>query len=145
MMAKSERESSLLGEMASVSLYKRNQGRLTRQLSGVGFGLILFYGCWVLSQNLEGEPAIRIGIPVLIAAIGVWFIFRLLNYSRFADFLISVEAEMDKVTWSSKEELYRATVVVIVNMLLLAVFLLLCDIFWQWFFRLIGFLQIDTP
>jgi len=63
------------------------------------------------------------------------------NYPKFADFLVSVEAEMAKVSWPSKGELYRATVVVIVTMFLLAAMLFAFDTIWQWFFRLIGIIR----
>jgi preprotein translocase subunit SecE len=78
---------------------------------------------------------------LLVAALGAWGAFRAVNYPRFADFLISVQAEVDKVSWASKEELYRATVVVVVTMFLLGFTLLAFDVIWQWFFRLIGVLQ----
>ncbi len=158
-MAKSKSESGFLRELLAIGLYKRNQGRLTRQLTAVAFGLIVFLGTWTMSQgplNVTGPQSvnlwlvkftldgvwIRVGIPFLIAAVGGWIVYRAVNYSRFADFLISVEAEMDKVTWSSRAELYRATVVVIVTMIFLGVILFLYDVFWQNFFEWIGFLQI---
>ena len=144
--------------MFAVGLYKRNQGHLTRQLSAVALGLIVALGAWTLSQSsflsslddsvtffwvlvIPGD-VIRLGTPFGIVVAGGWIIYRLVNYPRFADFLISVEAEMDKVVWSSKAELYRATVVVLVTMGLLAAFLLVFDVFWQSFFSMIGFLEV---
>ena len=158
-MAKSKSESTFFSEMLTVGLYKRNQGRLARQLTAVGLGLIVFLGAWTLSQGplnvnepqeisllvttvTVGDIWIRVGIPAVLAAIGGWIVYRAVNYPRFADFLISVEAEMDKVTWSSRSELYRSTVVVIVSMIFLGVVLFLYDVFWQNFFEWIGFLQI---
>ena len=64
---------------------------------------------------------------ILCTFSGIWLAFRAVNLPQFADFLISVEAEMDKVTWSSRQELYRATVVVITTMVLLGAILLLYD------------------
>jgi len=55
--------------------------------------------------------------------------------------LIAVEAEMDKVTWPSREQLFRATWVVIFIMLFLGACLFVYDVFWQWFFKMIGFLE----
>ena len=137
-MAKSNNTSSLLGELFAVNLYKRNQGRLTRQVSAVTFASIVFFGAWTLSQ---GPFAGQVGWPLAVAVIGAWASFRAVNYPRFADFLISVQAEVDKVSWASKEELYRATVVVVVTMFFLGFSLLAFDVIWQWFFRLIGVLQ----
>jgi preprotein translocase subunit SecE len=143
-MAKSNNPSSLWSEMFAVNLYKRNQGRLTRQISAVTFATIVFFGAWTLSQGpLAGfdQAIVHTGIPLLVAALGAWGAFRAVNYPRFADFLISVQAEVDKVSWASKEELYRATVVVVVTMFFLGFTLLAFDVIWQWFFRLIGVLQ----
>ena len=53
---------------------------------------------------------------------------------------------MDKVSWPSKPELYRATVVVITTMVFIGIVLFFYDMFWQWFFTLkyIKFLEITT-
>jgi len=137
-------------EMANVGLYKRTQGKLVRQLTALALGLIFVTGCYTLSQTLlasVNNTWIKIGLPVLLGALGCWFAFRVVNYPRFADFLISVEAEMDKVSWARKQELITATAVVIVMMVLMAAMLLMFDLFWRWFFELIGFLQTfqDVP
>ncbi|GAB4152639.1 MAG: preprotein translocase subunit SecE [Planctomycetaceae bacterium] len=130
------------------AIYKRNQGRLTRQLTAVSLALIVFLGAWTLSKGplsvYDKTPWIHVGIPVVLAVVGLWLIYRLVNYPRFADFLISVEAEMDKVTWASRQELFRSTVVVVSVMFFLGFTLFLYDLFWQWFFQLIGFLQIGS-
>ncbi len=81
---------------------------------------------------------------VALGGLGAWMVFRVVNYPRFADFLISVEAEMDKVSWAGRKELMRATVVVIAMMFLLGLTLFVFDLFWQWFFQLIGFLEIPA-
>ncbi|NOX53467.1 MAG: preprotein translocase subunit SecE [Planctomycetes bacterium] len=142
-MAKSNSAGSIWSELFAIGLYKKNQGRVARQLTAVGIGLLVVLGAYTLSQTFSSDtPAlIRVGIPTLLAAIGLWVTYRLVNYPRFADFLISVEAEMDKVTWSSREQLFRATWVVIFTMLFFGAILLIYDIFWQWFFKLIGFLE----
>lgn len=157
-MAKKIESVKFLANLLDPSLYKRNQGRLTRQLTAATFGLIIFLGAWTLSSGplaswdsswaaeveVDGwvASAIRVGIPVLLAALGAWVVYRAVNFPTFADFLISVEAEMDKVTWASKQDLYRSTMVVIGVMLFLGFALFVFDLFWQWFFKLIGFLQI---
>lgn len=162
-MAKKQDETSFWAALLSANLYKRNQGRLTRQLSAVALLLVLFFGAWTLSQGLladfkwnrtvkvtedDGTVAenridvpqltnlVRIGFPLAMCAIGTWVIFRLVSFPRFADFLISVEAEMDKVSWPSWPELWVSTVVVIVTMFLLGILLLGFDTFWYWFFSL---------
>ena len=59
------------------------------------------------------------------------FAYRLVNVPAVADFLIAVEAEMNKVSWPTRSELIRASTVVLVMMLALAVILAGYDIFWK--------------
>ena len=54
-----------------------------------------------------------------------------MNYPPFADFLIAVEAEMAKVSWPSRRELVRATIVVLVTMLVLTIMLSVYDTVWS--------------
>ena len=143
-MAKKE-QATFWANMSESALYKRNQGRMTRQLTAVGVALIVFLGVWTLSNGPLGGNEnvwIRVGIPTALGALGAWAIYRIVNYPRFADFLISVEAEMDKVTWATRQDLSRSTIVVIVTMFLLGAILFTYDLIWGWFFQLIGFLQI---
>jgi preprotein translocase subunit SecE len=59
---------------------------------------------------------------------------------RFADFLIAVEAEMNKVSWPSRAELFRSVVVVLVSIIGLAIVLYLYDVLWQLLLRMLGVL-----
>ncbi|WP_197440252.1 preprotein translocase subunit SecE [Polystyrenella longa] len=130
-----------MSSLVGFGQYKRNQGRWTRLITSWSVVLILFAGAWVASKQLTPndwtesmQAALAFGLLVPIA----WFGFRLTQYPRFADFLIAVEAEMAKVSWPGREELKRSTVVVIVTMVLLAAFLLVCDLFWQWVLTALG-------
>lgn len=147
-MAKTKESVGFLANLVEPALYKRSQGRLTRQLTGAVIGLVFFLGAWTLSKgplsaSYGDRPWISIGIPVALAAIGAWCVYRIVNYPVFADFLISVEAEMDKVTWASKQTLYRSTLVVVGFMFFLGFTLFIYDMFWQWFFQLIHFIDLD--
>jgi preprotein translocase subunit SecE len=151
-MARVKDQQSFVGALGSVGVYKRNQGRLTRQLTSIGLGVIAILGCWTMTQTVlstspdgweQNWAYIRYGVPAVIGGVALWAIFRLANYPKFADFLISVEAEMDKVSWADQPYLVRATGVVLSTMLVLGMYLLLCDAIWSWFFRLIGFLRLD--
>ena len=145
-MARASDDAGFFGELASPQLYKRNQGRLTRQLTALAIALVFILGAWTLSNTLlsDFERPIRIGIPCAIGALGIWLGFRVVNYPRFADFLISVEAEMDKVSWPDWPYLIRATGVVLAVMFIVAAYLALWDWFWFWFFNKIHFLDIDA-
>lgn len=91
-----------------------------------------------LVGTFESAPYLVPGIPGAVLIAGLWFGYRVVNWPRFADFLIAVEAEMNKVTWPSKDELIRASIVVIFTIFFLAVALFLFDIVWQQVFTFIG-------
>ena len=69
---------------------------------------------------------------------GLWFGYRLVHWTTFADFLISVEGEMAKVSWPSKGELRSATFVVLTLFFLLAGVLYAYDLVFVLLFRIIG-------
>ena len=75
---------------------------------------------------------LRFLVPGLLLAAGLWFVFRLVNYPPFADFLIAVETEMTKVSWPSVDEVIRSSAVVIFLIFALAAILAAYDLFW-WF------------
>jgi preprotein translocase subunit SecE len=49
-------------------------------------------------------------------------------FSRFAQFISEVKVEMQKVSWSTREELIGSTIIVIVSTLLLGIFIGIVDI-----------------
>jgi len=91
--------------------------------------------------SASASSGIAYGVPGLLAVVSLWGMFRIYNWPRFADFLIATEAEMSKVSWSSKSELKRATAVVLLTLFLLTAFLLSVDIVWSWFLEKIGVLR----
>jgi preprotein translocase subunit SecE len=145
-MAKNNGESTFWNELLSVGFYKRNQGRLARQLTAAFLLLFVFFGLWRLSQGpltTHGYGVgIRVGIPTLLFALAAWVVFRAVNYPRFADFLISVQAEMDKVSWSTWPELWRATVVVVGTMFLLGAVLFVYDQLLLFILKYLGILRV---
>ena len=48
-----------------------------------------------------------------------------------ADFLIAVEAEMNKVSWPTRNELFRASMVVLIVIFSLGFMLAVYDIVWK--------------
>jgi preprotein translocase subunit SecE len=144
-MGKSKAATHFWQGMWTLGIYKRNQGRLVRQGTAIALGLMVFLGAYTLYQSQLADLSqtwLKLGIPVTICTLGAWVVFRLVNYPPFADFLISVEAELDKVNWPTKQELYRSTLVVIATMFVLGMILFLYDVFWQWIFRAIGYLKM---
>jgi preprotein translocase subunit SecE len=61
--------------------------------------------------------------------------YRVVNVPGCADFLIAVEAEMNKVSWPTRSELFRASMVVLIVIFSLAIVLSLYDFAWGVLFR----------
>jgi preprotein translocase subunit SecE len=130
------------------SRYKRNQGRIARQATFFAMAAVVIIGAWQLSgvagnmmgrafgERIDGqvmssaraEAVGRYVIPTALGVLGAWAAFRIVNIPRFAEFLISVENEMNKVSWPSRAELYRASLVVIVVIFVLTAILLAYDL-----------------
>jgi preprotein translocase SecE subunit len=91
--------------------------------------------------NLTILPAVRFTLPLLLAGLALWFAWRVVNVPTFADFLIATEAEMNKVSWTSRKRLYQDTIVVLVTVILMTFFLLFADVVWSQLLRAIKVLQ----
>lgn len=112
--------------MFNASRYKRSQGRIARQVTFAAIALAFAAGAWKLNSVSVTDMG-RYVFPMIILAVGCWIGFRIVNLPRFADFLISVEAEMNKVSWPSRSELWRASMVVIAVIFFLAGLLYVYD------------------
>jgi preprotein translocase SecE subunit len=75
---------------------------------------------------------VRFTVPLLLAIGGLWLAFRVVNFPAFADFLIATEAEMNKVSWTTRKRLWQDTVVVLTTLVLFTFFLMVVDLFWGW-------------
>jgi len=121
---------AMVQEFFRFGFYKRNQGRIARQVTFGALVVIVTLGCWRLNQYYsEQDPALRVWTPLVLLAIGLWASFRVVQMPAFADFLISVEGEMNKVSWPDRGELFRASLVVILVIFFLAALLYLYDVF----------------
>lgn len=120
-------------------LYKRSQGRVTRQTTFAVLAVTCALGVWRLSVLLEPRGrAVQFLVPGALLAIGLWVSFRVVNVPRFADFLIAVEAEMNKVSWPSRDVLFRSSFVVMFTIFFLATLLFLYDLLWSQLLVLLG-------
>jgi preprotein translocase SecE subunit len=132
--------------------YKRSQGQRVRR--GTILGVLVLAACGVftlLSQRslevagvrhweivipfaggktLTLLPDVQFTVPILIGGVALWFAYRLVNFPAFADFLIATEAELNKVSWTTRKRLIQDTIVVLTTMLLLTFFLLFVDLIW---------------
>lgn len=139
-------------EMFQSGLYKRSQGRITRQVTFAALAVTFVVGWWRLAvtmtswvwfrglvpQDLNLDLAGTLAAGLVFLLPGIWFSYRIVNYSRFADFLIAVEAEMNKVSWPSRPELMRAVAVVLFTVVFLSVVLFGYDLVWNFIFQKLG-------
>jgi preprotein translocase SecE subunit len=144
--------------------FKPNQGLRVRRgtvfalLAMTLWGILIMWvreplgrGDW--SYDLPGVPGlyvpillrIQVTVPLILMGICAWISWRIVNWPVFADFLIATEAEMNKVSWTTRRRLVQDTIVVLVTVLLLTLYLFLVDVLWIDILssRFIRVLQID--
>ena len=86
-------------------------------------------GCYVLWRkltvldNLWVETLVPVGLCTVIGLVFFW----LLNRPGVADFMISAEGEIKKVSWSSRREITVSTMIVICVVVFMAVMLFAAD------------------
>jgi len=126
-----------LHELFKTEIYKRNQGRIVRQATCIAIWVAFALGAYQMYHYMHvvmtNVPlAVTYLAPTVVLFLGLWFGYRLVNLPTFADFLIAVEAEMNKVSWPSQTELIRASLVVIFLMFGLTIVLFSYDILLAW-------------
>lgn len=154
----------------NLSPYKKNQGQRVRRgtilailvLAGCGIWVLvdhktLVYGLpqegglsfnhWFVTLPFTGGQQlmllrdVRFTVPLFLTVGALWFAYRLVNFPTFADFLIATEAEMNKVSWTSRKRLFQDTMVVLVTVVLMTVFLFVVDTAWYLILTQIGVLK----
>jgi preprotein translocase subunit SecE len=128
-------------ELLRFDLYKRTQGRYYRQGTFLVLAVLAaaaFWSLYILLQLQGVALPVRLGTCGGLFAVSLWAFYRLVNYPKFADFLIGVEAEMFKVTWPTWGELVTNSIVVIVTIFGFALLLFGYDLFWRWALKGIG-------
>jgi preprotein translocase SecE subunit len=138
----------------SLAQYKRSLGLKVRRLTILGILIVGGSGAWALLNSgsvpeqlkmtlIKGDApeqnvaihlmnGAKTAVPLLIAFVTLWFAWRAVNVPTFAEFLIATEAEMNKVSWSTRKRLFQDTIVVLITTLLMTLFLLVVDLFWGW-------------
>ncbi|HUV66302.1 MAG TPA: preprotein translocase subunit SecE [Sedimentisphaerales bacterium] len=118
-------------------IYKRGQGKYTRLWSAFAVAIIVGLGCLRLYRKLEAASWglstratlwIATMVPAGLFVILALVIFWLVNKSSVADFMISAEGEMKKVSWSSKQEITVSTFIVIAVVVIMAALLGTTDV-----------------
>ena len=147
-MAKDNRGGSngwmqVLHELLKTEIYKRSQGRIVRQVTFFAIWLAFALAAWRIHVYVNAvlnnlSMGVAYGVPLVILVGGFWIAFRVVNLPSFADFLIAVEAEMNKVSWPSQTELVRCSMVVIILMFGLTMVLFAYDNILVFLFRILG-------
>ncbi len=135
----------------SAAAYKRAQGQRVRRGTILGILILAGSGIYTLLSHKSLEtatanwevalpftngktllllPDIRFTVPLLLVLFALWFAYRVVNFPVFADFLIATEAELNKVSWTTRRRLVQDTIVVLTTMLLLTGFLFAMDSLW---------------
>jgi len=129
--------SSFFKNLLLTGIYKRRQGRITRQVTFFAIFAVICVGAWRLWEvyRATAHIGLSVGLPVAIVVIGAWVAYRLVNMTNFADFLIAVEAEMSKVSWPTRTELFRGSAVVLATIIILAGLLFVFDLGWTFVFK----------
>jgi preprotein translocase subunit SecE len=128
-------------ELLNVGIYKRSQGRITRQVTFAALALLFAIGFYQLHQILKHHEignilyGLAYWVPGILVMLGWWISYRLVNMPNFADFLIAVEAELNKVSWPTRTELIRSSIVVLVCLLVMAAVIFGFDLIWYHIFR----------
>jgi preprotein translocase subunit SecE len=131
-----------LANLGRADVYKPMQGWYVRVYSALGLGVIAATGAWrVYDTTTEYSTYWHYGLSVAVALGLGWLIFRIIHFPPFAEFLIATEAEMNKVSWTSKEDLFRYTAVVLTTVVMMALFLFVVDYIWTYLLTWIGVLN----
>jgi preprotein translocase SecE subunit len=134
----------------SATTYKKNQGVRVRRGTILGILVMAGAGLYQLHNSLKfgandlaltvpfsgGQQFVLFGdvrftLPITLAVLSIWLGWRAVNFPTFADFLIATEAEMNKVSWTTRRRLVQDTIVVLVTVILMTVFLFVVDMAWS--------------
>jgi preprotein translocase subunit SecE len=136
---------AFVANLARADRYKPLQGRHARLGTAIGLGAVVVLGLVQLYEQLADYPkSTQLAVPAVVGLVLGWLVYRVVEFPPFVEFLIATEAEMNKVSWTSKDELKRATAVVLVTVALMAVFLFGVDFVWQFLLKMIGVLRFGN-
>ncbi|QQE10578.1 preprotein translocase subunit SecE [Planctomycetota bacterium] len=126
-------------------IYKPGEGYWTRTLTWIGSGTLVLSGILYIWDQMEYIQTNTLywqgGMALAMVVVFGTFLFWIMNKPNVAEFMIATEAEMKKVNWPSKKEVYGSTIVVIGGTALLAAILFVINISFAWIFTWMGVLQ----
>ena len=124
-----------LKTLFSTKLYKPSLGKIARRSTFGGLAVLFMAGAWATyHENLYGDLRTSAIVGGVLFLVGCWISFRAVHLPSFAEFLISVEAEMRKVSWPSAKERKVTTYVVLVMMALFILLIFCYDVAFRMIF-----------
>ena len=132
-------------------MYKSGQGYWTRVMTVIAALVILGLGAaWVwdilvrLDYRGKVEPIyVAAAAATLVFGIGAWLVYRWVAIKPGSvDFLVATEAEMKKVNWSTRREIFGSTWVVLAVTAAITVFVYLFD--YTFFFLFVWMRVLDA-
>lgn len=106
-------------------------GCLWSLFGAVGFYSFVMQGYMreISEQGLGLGPKLTVGVlcGAVVFVAGSILTWWLCNYPRFIDFIIDTEGEMKKVSWPSRDDLIRSTLIVLIFIAVFAGFMFGAD------------------
>lgn len=123
-----------------LQIYKHGQGTYTRLGTGAVVAAMVGLGCVRLYEKLgvmTNNLWIQAMIPAVVFVVLTGLLYWVLNRPAVADFMISAEGEVKKVTWSSRQEIVVSTLIVVLVVGVLALLLGTTDLVLRLMFQVI--------
>jgi preprotein translocase SecE subunit len=148
-------------------VYRKKQGVYARYIVAVILGFVVLFASYALYGTLISLPEVYAGarVPVLnvsfnwgflgaailfticgtlvgIIVGGVQTNIRPLDTSgrKMVDFLIDIQAELQKVSWPTRQELIGSIIVVVISVIVLSLYIFGVDALMREIMKLLGFL-----
>lgn len=120
-----------------LSTYKPRQGMLIRRICQLvcaicGLGLVLNVVALLPYGGFFGLSTVFV-FMLLVAVL--WLSWRITQHPAVGDFLIDVQVESRRVSWSRVDDVKRSTLIVLSVMFSLSLYLFLCDLVLQFILR----------
>jgi len=123
-----------------LEIYKHGQGTYTRLWTGATGAAIIGLGCVRLFEKLgilTSNLWIQAMIPAVVFVVLAGILYSVGNKPSVADFMISAEGEIKKVSWSSRQEIWVSTLIVVLVVGVLALLLGVTDLVLRLLFQVI--------
>lgn len=148
-------------------IYRKNQGVYARYGLAIILGFIVLFASYSLYGRLIPLPEVYAGarVPVLNVSFNWGFLGAVILFMicgafvgilvggvqtrirpldtggrKIVDFLIETQAELQKVSWPTKQELVGSIIVVIISVIILGMYIFGVDALMREVMRLLGFL-----